>query len=65
MALLAFKMSMPKGTFNNKLSEKHHSKFSDTERMRLIGILRELLADLDFITGIDFNDALSIIVSKK
>lgn len=63
-ALLASKMGMPNGTFNNKLSDKHGSTFTDAEHIKLIGILREMSNDIDSVTGIDFNQALKAIVKK-
>jgi len=60
--LLAFKMSMPLGTFCNKLSPKHPTQFSDAEIIRLKMILKELYGDLEWIIGVDFNDALNVIV---
>ena len=47
-AFLASKMPMPKGTFNNKLSEKltqYH--FTENETERLKEILRDMAADID------------------
>lgn len=64
-ALLASKMDMPKGTFNNKLNESHASQFSDKERIQLIGVLREMSVDIDSVTDIDFNAALGAIIGKK
>lgn len=58
---LASKMEMPLGTFCNKLSEKHPTKFSDAEIIKLKGVLIELRNDLDSVTDIDFNDALKVI----
>lgn len=60
--LLASKIGMPLGTFCNKLSEKHTAYFSDAEIIKLKGILIELRNDLDSVTDIDFNDAISVIV---
>lgn len=62
-SLLAFKMTMPLGTFCNKLSPKHPTKFSDAELIRLKLILKELYGDLEFIMQIDFNDALKTVVN--
>lgn len=56
--LLASKMGMPEGTFNNKLSEKHTAYFTDAEIIKLKGVLIELRNDIDADTDIDFNDAL-------
>lgn len=62
--LLASKMEMPLGTFCNKLSPKHPTKFLDREIVRLKGILIELRNDLDNVTDIDFNEALAVLVGK-
>lgn len=59
---MASKMDMPKGTFNNKLNANHSSNFSDAENIKLIGVLREMVTDIDSVTDIDFNNALSTIV---
>ena len=61
-ALLASKMGMPKGTFNNKLNASHASQFSNEENIKLVGILREMSKDIDTVTDIDFNDALKALV---
>lgn len=63
-ALLASKMDMPKGTFNNKLNPEHSSTFTDKERNLLCQILIEMRNDFDVVEGADFNEALSIL-SKK
>jgi len=60
---LASKMNMPLGTFCNKLTPKHTASFSDAEIIQLKGVLRELSADLDSVTDIEFNDALKSIVA--
>jgi hypothetical protein len=60
-ALLASKLGMPKGTFNNKLSSKHPTKFSDQEMYQLKQTLIELYNDLDGIEQ-DFNVALGMMV---
>ena len=62
--LLASKMGMPLGTFCNKLSSKHETKFSDKEIIQLKMVLRDMRNDIDSITDIDFNDALNTIVNK-
>lgn len=62
--LLAFKMTMPLGTFCNKLNPKHSSEFNDAEIIRLKLILKELYGDLEWIMQIDFNDALKTIIKK-
>lgn len=64
-ALLAYKMGMPKGTFNNKLNPSHTSTFSNEENIKLIGVLREMSVDIDSVTEIDFNDALKALSNGK
>lgn len=56
---------MPKGTFNNKLNPTHASEFSEAEHVKLIGVLREMATDIDSVTDIDFNTALSILTKSK
>lgn len=51
-------MQMPIGTFCNKLSPRHPTKFSDTEIIKLQAVLLEMQNDLDVVTDMDFNDAL-------
>lgn len=63
--LLASKINMPLGTFCNKLNSNHSAYFTDSEIIKLKGVLRELQNDLDGITDIEFNDALKIILNKK
>lgn len=63
--LLASKMGMPKGTFNNKLNPTHASQFSNEENIKLIGVLREMSVDIDSVTDIDFNDALKALTNGK
>ena len=60
--LLASKLEMPLGTFCNKLSPKHPTKFSDAETVKLKGVLIEMSNELDSITDIDFNAALTVII---
>jgi len=62
--LLASKINMPVGTFYNKISTKHSSSFSDEEIIKLKGVLREMSADIDGVTEIEFNDALKVILEK-
>ena len=64
-ALLASKMGMPKGTFNNKLNPDHSASFTDKELNQLCNILIELRNDLDVIEGADFNEALKLMTSGK
>lgn len=63
--LLAAKMEMPKGTFNNKLSPNHPTSFTDEELQKLKCILVELRTDLEPVDDIEFNDALAIISRKQ
>ncbi len=63
--LLASKMEMPKGTFNNKLSANHPTKFTQEELQKLKCILVELRNDLESVDDIDFNDALALISRKQ
>lgn len=60
--LLAEKMQMPLGTFCNKLSPKHSTRFTDKETIRLKLILKEMGIELTEASDIDFNDALKTIV---
>lgn len=64
-ALLASKMGMPKGTFNNKLNASHASTFSNEENIKLKGVLREMANDIDTVTEIDFNDALKALTNGR
>lgn len=64
-AVLASKIGMPKGTFNNKLSPTHPTKFSRDESCLLRVVLIELRNDLEVIDQIGFNEALEIIAKQK
>lgn len=46
-AILAAKMGMLKGTFNNKLNPNHYTKFSELELKKLKGILLNLKNELE------------------
>ncbi len=59
---LASKMNMLTGTFCNKLNPSHSTQFTDAETIRLKMVLKELSADLNGITQIEFNDALKTVV---
>ena len=61
-ALLAFKMNMPKGTFNNKLSAAHSTQFSADEKKKLIGILRDMSSDIHAAL---FNESLAVIARQE
>lgn len=56
--VLASKMEMPLGTFCNKLNPTHSAYFTDKEIIRLKLVLKEISADLDNASSIDFNEAL-------
>jgi hypothetical protein len=58
-------MGMPLGTFNNKLSPKHLSKFSQDESLRLRVVMIELMNEIDGATNIEFEDAMKIILTTK
>lgn len=59
-ALLASKLNMPKGTFNNKLNANHSSQFSEKELYQLKQVLIDMGNDLNEIEQ-DFNEALKIV----
>lgn len=61
--LLASKMEMPKGTFNNKLNKNHSSTFSDDEWEKLKQILLDLRDELNDLDA--FNAALSQIAKQN
>lgn len=60
--VLASKMQMPLGTFCNKLSPSHSAYFTDKEIIRLKLVLKEISADLDSASTIDFNYALKNVI---
>ena len=63
-ALLASKMDMPKGTFNQKVNPDHKAKFTDKEAFRLKMILSALREELEpFDAG--FDEAVAVLVRKK
>ncbi len=61
-ALLASKMGMPKGTFNNKLSPNHPTQFKPGEKIKLRDLLLEISKELSEVDPIDFNEALKGLV---
>ena len=63
-ALLASKLKMKKGTFQNKLNPAHQTKFTNEELFQLKQVLIELSNDLDGIEQ-DFNEALAIIAGAN
>lgn len=56
--ILASKMGMLTGTFCNKLNPKHPTQFTEQEVIRLKMVLKDLCADLEGCSEIEFNDAL-------
>lgn len=61
-SVLAEKMGMTNTTFNKKLKK---DSFADEEMIQLKRILNEMSSDIDSVVGIDFNDALKLIVKKS
>jgi len=53
------------GTFNNKLSPKHLSKFTQDEMLKLRTVMIELMNEIDKATDIEFEDALKILLKSK
>lgn len=63
-SLLADKMDMPKGTFNQKVNPDHTAKFTDKEVFRLKMILSELREELEPFEA-TFNGAMEVIAKVK
>lgn len=63
-SLLADKMGMPKGTFNQKVNPDHTAKFTDKEVFRLKMILSELREELEPFEA-DWSEGLAVIVKAK
>jgi len=59
--LLASKMGMLTGTFCNKLNPVHVTQFSEAEIIRLKMVLKDMVADIETISQIEFNDALKTV----
>lgn len=64
-ALLASKLGLQKGTFQNKLDPKHNTQFTEDELVLLRCALIELRSDLQDVAEIDFNTAMRLISQKK
>lgn len=63
--VLSSKMNMPVSTFKNKYNETNGKyRFTEAEKDQLLTILRELAIDIELVTGITFNSALSGIINK-
>ena len=60
--VLASKMKMPSGTFNNKMNPKHPAQFTKGELWNLREVLIEMITDLEKATDMDFNDGLKALV---
>ena len=63
--LLASKIGMPLGTFNNKVSPNHSSCFSQDELLKLRTALLELMSEIDDATDIEFEDAIKTILNER
>ncbi len=63
--LLASKLGLQKGTFQNKLDPNHNTQFTEDELVLLRLALIELRNDLGYVDGIDFETAMRIISQKK
>ena len=63
--LLASKLGLQKGTFQNKLDPNHNTQFTEDELVLLRLALLEMAKDLESIKQVDFNEALRIIAQKK
>lgn len=63
--LLASKLKMLKGTFNNKLNPDHKDKFTDDELILLRAVMLEMRKDLDSVEEISFDEAMKIIAKQK
>ena len=64
-ALLASKVGISKGAFNNKLNEINNYRFTDKELNALCNVLIQLRETLGIVDGADFNEALKIIANSK
>ena len=62
--LLASKLEMKLPNSCNKLNEKHTTQFSDSEMVKLKIILRELYNDVDWVTDIEFEEALKTMIGN-
>lgn len=63
--LLASKLKMLKGTFNNKLNPDHKDKFTNDELILLRAVMLEMRKDLDSVEEISFDEAMKIIAKRK
>lgn len=63
--LLASKLKMLKGTFNNKLNPDHKDKFTNDELILLRAVMLEMRKDLDSVEEISFDEAMKIIAKQK
>lgn len=63
--LLASKIGLERGTFQNKLNPEHSTNFTEDELILLRCALLELRHDLNSIDEIDFETAMRLIAQKK
>lgn len=63
-SLLAQKMDMPKGTFNQKVNPDHKAKFTDKELFRLKMVLSALREELEPFDA-TFHGAMEVIFKPK
>lgn len=63
--LLASKLGLQKGTFQNKLDPNHNTKFTADELILLRCALIEIRNDLNSIDEISFDEAMKIIAKQK
>ena len=63
--LLASKLGMLKGTFQNKLNPNHPATFTEDELVLLRCVLIEIRHDLESVDEIDFDTAMRLISQKK
>lgn len=63
--LLASKLGLQKGTFQNKLDPSHSTQFTEDELLLLRSALIELRKDLEGVDEISFDEALRLIAQKK
>ncbi len=63
--LLASKIGLGRGTFQNKLNPDHSTNFTEDELILLRCALIEMRHDLNTVNEIDFNTAMRLIAKKK
>lgn len=63
-SLLASKMGMTNTTFNKKLDSSNTNSFNESEIVQLKMLLKDMSDDLESVAGVDFNDALKLMVKN-